>query len=98
MIPRAENAHWLAAAVALFFGLILIAELIVGPEVFHRRKWRAYLFPSLVIVSNVDHATVRVARAHVDTAMPAHALETHPDVGLHVLDDVTQVQGVVRVG
>jgi len=53
MVPRAETAHWLAASVALFLGLLLISELIVGREVFRRRAWRAYLFPSLVVVSSV---------------------------------------------
>lgn len=53
MIPSAESAHWAAAAIALLIGLLLLAEAIVGTAVFRRRAWRAYLFPSVVIVSSV---------------------------------------------
>ena len=49
MVPTAEIAHWVAAAVALLVGLLLIAEVIVGSDVFRRRVWRAYLFPGLVL-------------------------------------------------
>ena len=40
---------------------------------------------------------VRVARANVQAAVTAKALEAHPDVRLNVLDDVSQVQRAVRV-
>jgi hypothetical protein len=53
MVPPAETAHWLAASVALTIGLLLISELIVGTEVFRRRLWRAYLWPSVALVSGV---------------------------------------------
>jgi hypothetical protein len=53
MVPRAEIAHWLAASFALMVGLILISELIVGPEIFRRRRWRAYLWPSLALGGGV---------------------------------------------
>jgi hypothetical protein len=53
MVPRAEIAHWLAGSVALFLGLVLLSEVIVGTEVFRRRRWRAYLFPSLALTSGV---------------------------------------------
>ena len=36
MLPRAEIAHWLFAAGFLFFGLVLLAEAIVGPAVFRQ--------------------------------------------------------------
>jgi len=36
VIPKAETAHWIAASVALLIGLLLIAEAIVGPEIFRR--------------------------------------------------------------
>jgi hypothetical protein len=49
MLPRAEIAHWLFAAGFLFFGLVLLAEALVGPEVFRRRPWRACLWPSLAL-------------------------------------------------
>ena len=53
MLPRAEIAHWLFGAGFLFFGLVLLAEAIVGPEVFRRRRWRAYLWPSLALVAGM---------------------------------------------
>ena len=49
MLPRAEIAHWLFAAGFLFLGLVLLAEALVGPEVFRRRLWRACLWPSLAL-------------------------------------------------
>jgi hypothetical protein len=52
-IPRPEIAHWLTATVILFLGLLLLAEVIVGSEVFRRRPWRAYLWPLLAIVGGV---------------------------------------------
>lgn len=51
MLPRAEIAHWLFAAGFLFLGLVLLAEAIVGPAVFRRRAWRAYLWPSLALLA-----------------------------------------------
>jgi hypothetical protein len=51
MLPRAEIAHWLFAAGFLFFGLVLLAEALVGPEVFRRRAWRACLWPSLALLA-----------------------------------------------
>ena len=53
MVPKAEIAHWLAASVVLFFGLVLLSEVIVGPQVFRRRRWRAYLWPSLALVGGI---------------------------------------------
>jgi hypothetical protein len=53
MLPRAEIAHWLFAAGFLFFALVLLAEAIVGPEVFRRRAWRGYVWPSLLLFAGV---------------------------------------------
>ncbi len=47
MTPRAELIHWAFGAGFLLLGLILLAEVIVGPEVFGMRRWRLYLWPSL---------------------------------------------------
>jgi hypothetical protein len=47
MAPPAENVHWLFGAGFLLLGLLLLAEAIVGPEVWRRRTWRVYLWPSL---------------------------------------------------
>jgi hypothetical protein len=53
VVPRAEIAHWLFAALFLLLGLILLAEVIVGTEVFRRRRWRAYLWPLLTLCAGV---------------------------------------------
>ena len=74
MIPRPETAHWIAASVALFVGLVLISELVVGREVFYRRKWRAYLFPSLVIVSSVLLWVITILSTFSTMHLLAHAV------------------------
>jgi hypothetical protein len=53
MVPRAEIAHWFAGSAVLLVGLILLSEVIVGAEVFRRRQWRAYLWPSLALAGGV---------------------------------------------
>ena len=45
MQPPAEHVHWMFATGFLILGLCLLAEAIVGPEVWGRRRWRAYLWP-----------------------------------------------------
>jgi hypothetical protein len=47
MQPHAEMVHWLFGAGILFLGLCLLCEGIVGTEVWRRRRWRAYLWPSI---------------------------------------------------
>jgi hypothetical protein len=53
MQPHAEMVHWLFGAGILFVGLCLLCEAIVGPEVWRRRRWRAYLWPSLAFALGV---------------------------------------------
>jgi hypothetical protein len=74
MVPRAESAHWLAASVALLIGLLLISEAIVGTEVFRRRAWRAYLFPTVVVVSSVGLWLITVFSTFSTMHLLAHAL------------------------
>jgi ATP/ADP translocase len=74
MIPRAESAHWVAAAVALLIGLLLLAEAIVGTEVFRRRPWRAYLFPAVVLVSSVLLWVITVFSTFSTMHLLAHAV------------------------
>ena len=45
MEPPAEHVHWMFATGFLILGLCLLGEAIVGPEVWARRRWRAYLWP-----------------------------------------------------
>jgi hypothetical protein len=47
MQPPAEHVHWLFATGFLLLGLCLLAEAVVGEEVWARRRWRPYLWPSL---------------------------------------------------
>jgi hypothetical protein len=53
MEPRAEIAHWWFASVFLLLGLILLAEVVVGPAVFAMRPWRRYLWPGTALASGV---------------------------------------------
>jgi hypothetical protein len=50
LMPRAEMVHWWFAAGILMVALLMLAEAIVGPEVWGRRPWRRYLWPSLVFL------------------------------------------------
>ena len=53
MVPRAEIAHWLFASLFLLLGLLLLAEAIVGTDVFRRRRWRAYAWPAVALFAGV---------------------------------------------
>jgi hypothetical protein len=48
MTPKAEFVHWWFATGFLMLGLLLLAEALVGHEVFARRPWRRYLVPGLL--------------------------------------------------
>jgi hypothetical protein len=74
MAPRAELAHWLAASVALFLGLVLLAEVLVGTYVFRRRPWRAYLFPAVVVASSVFLWVVTILSTFSTMHLVAHAV------------------------
>ena len=47
MQPPSEMVHWLFGMGVLVLGLLMLAEVIVGREVWARRPWRAYLWPGL---------------------------------------------------
>ena len=53
MQPRAEMVHWLFATGLLQLGLCLLSEVVVGPEVWRRRRWRPYLWPGLAFAMGV---------------------------------------------
>jgi phosphatidylglycerophosphate synthase len=74
VVPRAEIAHWLAASVALLLGLILISEVIVGSAVFRRRRWRAYLWPSVAFASGVLLWLIAVFSTFSTMHLVAHAV------------------------
>jgi hypothetical protein len=46
--PPAEHVHWLFATGFLLLGLTLLTQSLVGPEVWARRAWRAYVWPGLL--------------------------------------------------
>ena len=68
----------------------LVAALDVGDEGLRRQ-------PSLLRRQH-DRRAVRVVRTDIRHVRTAHALEPHPDIGLHVADHVAEVQRAVRVG
>jgi hypothetical protein len=53
MQPPAEHVHWMFATGFLLVGLFLLAEAIVGEEVWRRKRWRVYLWPSFAFLMGV---------------------------------------------
>jgi hypothetical protein len=51
--PRAEFVHWWFATGFLILGLLLYAEVLVGPDVWGRRPWRRYLWPGTLFLMGV---------------------------------------------
>jgi hypothetical protein len=51
--PPAEVVHWMFGTGFLFLGLCLLAEAIVGREVWRARSWRAYLWPGTAFLMGV---------------------------------------------
>lgn len=74
MVPRAEIAHWFAASVALLLALILLSEVIVGPEVFRRRTWRAYLWGAVALVGGVFLWVIAIFSTFSTMHLVAHSL------------------------
>lgn len=73
MAPRAELVHWTFAAGFLLLGLILLAETIVGREVFAMRRWRVYLWPSIAFGIGIALWPVAVFFTNSTIHMLAHA-------------------------
>jgi hypothetical protein len=53
MEPPPEVVHWMFGVGFLFLGLCLLAEAIVGREVWRLRSWRAYLWPSVTFLMGI---------------------------------------------
>ena len=53
MQPPAEHVHWMFATGFLMLGLCLLAEAVVGSEVWASRPWRPYLWPALAFLMGV---------------------------------------------
>lgn len=74
MVPKAEIAHWLAASVALLLGLILLAQVIVGPEVFAVRRWRAYLWPFVALIGGIGLWVIAIFSTFSTMHLVAHSV------------------------
>jgi hypothetical protein len=72
--PRAEVAHWLFASLFLLLGLLLLAEAIVGSDVFRRRRWRVYAWPSAALFAGVMLWLVTILSTFSTLHLLAHAL------------------------
>jgi hypothetical protein len=72
--PPSEHVHWMFATGFLFLGLCLLAEAVVGQEVWARRRWRLYLWPSLVFGMGMLMWPVMVFFTSSTIHMLAHGL------------------------
>ena len=72
MEPPAEHVHWLFATGFLLLALCLFARAVVGDEVWSRRAWRAYLWPSLLFGLGVLMWPVMVFFTNSTIHMVAH--------------------------
>ena len=72
MQPPAEHVHWLFGTGFLLLGLFLLAEVAVGPEVWRRRAWRAYLWPSMAFALGLFLWPVMVFYTNSTLHMIAH--------------------------
>jgi hypothetical protein len=72
MLPPSEHVHWWFATGFLLLGLLLLAEAVVGPEVWRRRAWRRYLWPGLCFLMGVLMWPVMVFFTNSTIHMVAH--------------------------
>src|SRR5213592_3717545 len=72
MEPPAEVVHWMFGVGFVFLGLCLLAEAIVGAEVWRRRRWRAYLWPGIAFLMGIFMWPVMVYDASSASRMLAH--------------------------
>jgi hypothetical protein len=73
MEPPAEVVHWLFGIGFVFLGLCLLAEAIVGPEVWRRRGWRGYLWPGIAFLMGILMWPVMVFYTSSAIHMLAHS-------------------------
>lgn len=72
MQPRSEMVHWFFATGFLVIALFLLAEAIVGAEVWRKRPWRAYLWPGLAFGMGILMWPVMVFFTNSTIHMVAH--------------------------
>lgn len=73
MQPPAEVVHWMFGVGFVFLSLCLLAEAIVGREVWRRRAWRAYLWPGIAFLMGVLMWPVMVFYTSSAIHMLAHS-------------------------
>jgi hypothetical protein len=74
MQPQPEVVHWLFAVGFLFLGLCLLAEAIVGRQVWRQRSWRAYLWPGFFFFLGLALWPVMVFFTNSAIHMLAHGI------------------------
>jgi hypothetical protein len=74
MQPPPEHVHWLFATGFLILGLCLLAEAIVGTDVWRRRAWRAYLWPGVAFLMGLFMWPVMVFFTSSTLHMLAHGV------------------------
>lgn len=74
MEPPPEVVHWMFGTGFVFLGLCLLAETIVGRDVWRRRGWRAYLWPSVAFLMGVFMWPVMVFYTSSAIHMLAHGV------------------------
>jgi hypothetical protein len=72
--PQPEVVHWMFAVGFLFLGLCLLAETIVGREVWRHRSWRAYLWPGTAFLMGILMWPVMVFYTSSAIHMLAHGV------------------------
>jgi hypothetical protein len=72
--PQPEVVHWMFAVGFLFLGLCLLAEAIVGREVWRHRSWRAYLWPGTAFLMGLLMWPVMVFYTSSAIHMLAHGV------------------------
>jgi hypothetical protein len=71
-MPLPEQVHWLFGTGFLTLGLFLLAEAVVGPTVWRKRRWRAYLWPSTMFLMGIAMWPVMVFFTTSTLHMLAH--------------------------
>ena len=72
--PPSEHVHWLFAAGFLLVAMLLVAEALVGPDVWNRRRWRTYLVPSIAFGCGLALWPVMVFFTNSAIHMLAHSV------------------------
>jgi hypothetical protein len=72
MEPAAEFVHWMFATGFVLLGVCLLAQAVVGDEVWRRRPWRAYLWPGLIFLMGLLMWPVMVFYTNSTVHMLAH--------------------------